>query len=90
MWMATRATQTYTGSLRELDARQSNGIEVSLLWDPSDDSICVDVHDTRTGESLRLPVPPSRALDVFQHPLAYAAAQGLPESAMLLESEALA
>jgi len=59
---------------RELDARNSDGIDVRLLWHPVDDHVSVAVNDTQTGESFELPVRDGQpALDVFQHPYAYAA-----------------
>ena len=59
---------------RELDARNSDGIHVRLLWHPEDDHISVAVNDTKTGETFELPVGHGQpALDVFQHPYAYAA-----------------
>ena len=59
---------------RELDARNSDGIDVRLLWHPVDDHVSVAVIDTQTGESFELPVRDGQpALDVFQHPYAYAA-----------------
>ncbi len=69
---------------RELAFRDNDGLEVGLYWLPADGSIEVDVVDSRTGESLRLPVRGSkeqelgkRALDAFAHPFSYAAAQGM-------------
>ncbi len=60
---------------RELDSRSSDGIHVRLLWYPHDARISVAVHDTKTGDAFELPVPDAtRALDVFHHPYAYAAA----------------
>lgn len=59
---------------RELDARNSDGIQVRLLWHPEDDHVSVAVNDTKTGEAFDLPVHDGQpALDVFQHPYAYAA-----------------
>ena len=59
---------------RELDARNSDGIDVRLLWHPVDDHVSVAVNDTQTGESFELPVRDGQpALDVFRHPYAYAA-----------------
>ena len=59
---------------RELDARNSDGIDVRLLWHSEDDHISVAVNDTKTGETFELPVGHGQpALDVFQHPYAYAA-----------------
>jgi hypothetical protein len=60
---------------RELDSRTNDGIHVRLLWHPDNARVSVAVHDTKTNEAFELPVPDgSRALDVFHHPYAYAAA----------------
>ena len=67
--MTTHSTPT----LRELDHRVSDGIDVRLLWRPHDDRVLVDVSDAKTGESFTLEVgADQRALDVFHHPFAYA------------------
>ena len=58
---------------RELATRQSDGINVLLLWHPSTDEVTVSVDDTRTGQYFELPVQRDRALDAFHHPYAYAA-----------------
>ena len=63
-----------TTTLRELDHRVSDGIDVTLLWRADDDRALVAVFDAKTGEAFTLEVAPSqRALDVFHHPYAYAA-----------------
>jgi len=60
-------------TLRELDHRVSDGIDVRLLWRPEDDRALVAVSDARTGESFTVEVrPDQRPLDVFHHPYAYA------------------
>jgi hypothetical protein len=61
--------------LRELDHRESDGIQVWLLWSPVTREVWVSVLDEDTGESLRVDVDPSRALDAFHHPFAYLAAR---------------
>jgi hypothetical protein len=67
--MTTHSTPT----LRELDHRVSDGIDVRMLWRPQDDRVLVDVSDAKTGESFTLEVgADQRALDVFHHPFAYA------------------
>ena len=63
-------------SVRELDSRSSDGIDVRLLWREHDDQVFVTVLDTRTGEMFCLDVRDgARPLDVFHHPYAYAAAR---------------
>jgi hypothetical protein len=76
---------------RELDARNSDGIQVRLLWHPEDDHVSVAVNDTKTGEAFDLRVHDGQpALDVFQHPYAYAAMRqhdtGNPSAAGRAES----
>ena len=62
-----------TSALRELDHRVSDGIAVWLLWRPQDDRALVAVRDTKTGEAFTIEVADGqRALEVFQHPFAYA------------------
>jgi hypothetical protein len=59
---------------RELDSRISDAIHVQLLWYPHDGHVSVAVSDTRTGEMFEVEVRHgNRALDVFNHPYAYAA-----------------
>jgi hypothetical protein len=59
----------------ELDCRVSGGIHVRLLWHPDDGHVSVAVNDTKTADAFELEVPHGhRALDVFHHPYAYAAA----------------
>jgi len=67
--MTTHSNST----LRELDHRVSDGIEVRLLWRPQDDRVLVAVSDAKTGDSFTFEVGAhQRALDVFNHPYAYA------------------
>jgi hypothetical protein len=66
-------TTTANETLRELDHRASDGIDVRLLWRPADDRALVSVADAKTGESFTIEVGAhQRALDVFHHPFAYA------------------
>jgi hypothetical protein len=61
------------GLTRELAARESDGIHVSLLWHPPENTLSVSVEDARLGDRFQLAVEPDRALDAFYHPFAYAA-----------------
>lgn len=62
-----------TPTLRELDHRVSDGIDVRLLWHPEDDRAIVAVSDAKTGDFFTVEVGENqRALDVFHHPYAYA------------------
>ena len=58
----------------ELHHRSADGIEVSLLWSRETNALTVEVEDSRSGEIFELPAPADKALDVFEHPFAYAAA----------------
>ena len=58
---------------RELAHRTGNGIEVTLLWTKSTNTITVAAADTHSGEELEFEVDGCRALDAFNHPYAYAA-----------------
>lgn len=72
---------------RELAHRSSNGIDVFLLWCPADDSLAVTVIDaTADSFSFELVVDPHEALDVFDHPYAYAAYRGLRTAATPAEA----
>lgn len=63
--------------IRELAARQSDGVEVRLLWDEASDAVSVVVADVLDGASFEVPVEPEHALDAFNHPYGYAALRGL-------------
>ena len=60
-------------TLTELHHRSGDGIEVSLLWSRVTNALTVAVEDSRSGQSFVLPAPAEKALDVFEHPFAYAA-----------------
>jgi hypothetical protein len=64
------------GSLKELDFRASNGLEVALLWQADDERMIVEVVDTKLDDAFRVQIAASEALDAFQHPYAYAAFRG--------------
>jgi hypothetical protein len=55
----------------ELAARQSDGLEVALLWNRRSGLVWVDVLHVASGESLIVEAEPSNALDVYYHPFAY-------------------
>jgi hypothetical protein len=61
-------------TLTELHHRSADGIEVSLLWSRQTNTLTVAVEDSRAGVSFELPAPAEKALDVFEHPFAYASA----------------
>ena len=58
---------------RELAHRTGDGIEVTLLWTKSTNTVTIAVIDAHSGEELEFEVDGSRALDAFNHPYAYAA-----------------
>lgn len=60
-------------SIRELAARESNGLSVRLLWHPLEGAVTVSVEDYHEGECFNLAVAPEHALDAFYHPFAFAA-----------------
>jgi hypothetical protein len=59
--------------IRELAARESNGLSVRLLWHPQENAVTVSVEDRHDGECFDLAVAPEHALDAFYHPFAFAA-----------------
>ncbi len=65
-------------SRAELAVREQSGVAVTLYWVRGTDVLLVSVVDRRNGEAFELVLQPDeRALDVFHHPYAYAAARGL-------------
>jgi hypothetical protein len=56
---------------RELDHRNSDGIDVRLLWNPQTDQVSIAVEDERLGRSLAFDVDRAEALAAFHHPYAY-------------------
>jgi hypothetical protein len=59
-------------TIRELDHRTNDGLDVRMLWDPGENRVTVAVDDARTGESFEIEVGPGVSpLDVFHHPFAY-------------------
>ncbi len=62
----------------ELSSRNSNGITVRLLWSRSTNLVTVAVDDTPNDDYFELVLDEGeRALDVFEHPFAHAAARGV-------------
>jgi len=58
-------------TLRELDRRTGDGIEVRMLWHPTTNQVSIAVEDSRSGESLAFNVTGAEALEAFRHPYAY-------------------
>ena len=84
-----KATDTQPELFDELDYRESNGIQVSLLWHRSDNRVTVFVVDTNLDVAFELRVPGSDALLAFHHPYAYAALFGV-ETQPVLEDPSFA
>ena len=64
---------THENSVRELDHRNSDGIDVRLLWDSLTNRVSIAVADMRRGDAFELQVDGAEALCAFRHPFAYAA-----------------
>jgi hypothetical protein len=75
---------------RELAYRANDGVKVVLFWHQVTDELTVTVSDERTGAYYELTADPDKALDVFNHPYAYAATMGLPYEEASLASWAMA
>ena len=58
---------------RELAQRTSNGIEVTVLWTASTNTVTVVVIDAHSAQEIEFEVDGGCALDAFTHPYAYAA-----------------
>jgi hypothetical protein len=71
--LAEARRETLQTSVRELDHRRSDGIDVTLRWNPQTNTVSVVVLDERMGESLAFGVDPANALCAFHHPYAFAA-----------------
>jgi len=62
----------------ELARRENNGITVTLLWSRRTGLVTVAVADAANDEYFELVLDEhERAMDVFNHPFAHAAARGL-------------
>jgi hypothetical protein len=59
-------------SPKELNRRVSDGLEVTLLWNPQTNRLTIDVYDDVLGQMFEFDVPPECADDAFRHPYAYA------------------
>jgi hypothetical protein len=56
---------------RELAHRVNGGIEVTLYWNPHDNSTSIEVWQPATEETLVFTVAQEQALDAFYHPFAH-------------------
>lgn len=67
-------------SMRELDSRSVDGLQVQLWWDAETGCVWVSTRDGRSGSQFLIEVRDGeRPLDVFQHPFAYASGQQLAD-----------
>ena len=62
----------YESQRRELARRSSAGIDVTLYWHPTLDELIVSVWDEPQGNYFEIRPQRYLALDVYQHPYAYA------------------
>jgi hypothetical protein len=67
----TKAHSTRRAAVRELAHRTGTGIEVSLLWRRSDNSLRLQLTEVDSGVVFELTIAPDDALDAFYHPYAY-------------------
>jgi hypothetical protein len=56
----------------DLADRESDGLEVTLLWSSTTGRVKVAVSDSKLGEDFELAVARADALAAFHHPFAYA------------------
>jgi hypothetical protein len=64
--------QTPTETLfQQLDYRETDGLEIWMLWSRGTDTVSVVVHDSKTQDVLELDVDAEHARDAFEHPFAY-------------------
>ena len=84
MFEATDITRT------ELASRETNGITVTLLWTRSTNLVTVAVDDAANDDYFELVLDEDeRAMDVFHHPFAHAAARGIEFRTSRREQELL-
>ena len=57
---------------RELSHRSNGGIDVTLYWHPTLDELTVCISDERYGVYFEIRAQRDLALDVYNHPYAYA------------------
>lgn len=74
-WALTSSDGPSTDELdgaRELAYREGAGTEVALWWNCVTGELKVSVHDQRSGSTFDVPADCHDALEVFNHPYAYA------------------
>ena len=65
---------TSSDHIVDLADRRSQDLDVVLLWSRRSGRLWVIVTHRRSGRTARIDATPANALDVFEHPFAYAAA----------------
>jgi hypothetical protein len=60
------------GNLVDIASRSSGGIEVALIWNREDESLVVFAYDATSEETLAIDVSGAEAVEVYEHPFAYA------------------
>jgi hypothetical protein len=60
--------------MTELAHRRNHDFDVALYWDTGRDELFVVVEDISAGDRFSIAAPRTEALDVFNHPFAYATA----------------
>ena len=65
-------TEVLDQNYRELACRTNEGVEVALFWHAVTNEVIVMVSDRETGVGFELTADPAKALEVFEHPYAYA------------------
>jgi hypothetical protein len=56
---------------RELATRESDGVQVTLLWDPGSGDVTLRVDDRQLAARFEARVPADRALHAFAHPFTH-------------------
>lgn len=74
---------------RELACRESDGLEVALLWDAKSDRVRVAVQHARLDERFAFEVLGADALAAFHHPYAYASDRPVDETPIVPERSAV-
>jgi hypothetical protein len=67
--------------IHELDHRETDGVEVSLLWARGTNAVSILVRDAKSGDDFEVALDPADARDAFDHPYAYAARNGIAYAA---------
>jgi len=72
MSISFQSARSPASERRELAHRSGAGVDVTLYWQPILDELLVCVRDERHGAHFEIRPPHNRALDVYNHPYAYA------------------